>query len=164
MFRSMQDAGRLAFESTIREATRKITSHLDMEDANYRSVYLPIVRDHEPRSLSVFDFADSSSVTGARESSNTANQALFMMNNHFVIRQSEAFAKRLLRSEASREDRIRQAFVLAYGRPPTDQERAASVAFLSRFPDSNGDRANEETSMTAFCQSLFASAEFRYID
>lgn len=164
MSRSMQDAGRLAFESTIREATRKITSQLDMEDANYRSVYLPIVRDNEPRSLSVFDFADSSTVTGARESSNTANQALFMMNNRFVIRQSEAFAERLMRSEGTRNDRIRLAFVLAYGRPPTSQERAASVAFVSRFLDAKGDRANEEASMVAFCQSLFASAEFRYID
>ena len=84
----------------MQEAMRKVSSQLDMEDAKYRSVYLPVVRDHEPRSLDVFDFADSSSVTGTRESSNTANQALFMLNNPFVIQQSEALAKRLLNRDA----------------------------------------------------------------
>ncbi len=68
---------------------------LDMDDAKFRSVYLPIVRDEVPRSLEVFDFPDASMVTGTRESSNTANQALYLMNNPFVIQQSEAFAKRI---------------------------------------------------------------------
>ncbi len=94
----------------MREAARKVASQLDMEDAKYRSVYLPIVRDNEPRSLDVFDFADSSTVIGTRESSNTANQALFMMNNPFVIQQSEEFAKRVAASETKLAERIRLAF------------------------------------------------------
>ena len=156
--------GRDAYEAAMREAARKVASQLDMEDAKYRSVYLPIVRDNEPRSLDVFDLADSSTVIGTRESSNTANQALFMMNNPFVIQQSEELAKRVAASEAKVAERIRLAFVLAYGRPPTSRERAASGAFLSRFQSSTDNRSGSEKALAAFCQSLFASAEFRYID
>ncbi len=74
---------RSAMGASMREVARKVTNQLDMEDAKFRSVYLPIVRDEEPRSLEVFDFADASAITGTRESSNTANQALYMMNNPF---------------------------------------------------------------------------------
>ena len=156
--------GRDSYEAAMREAARKAASQLDMEDAKYRSVYLPIIRDNEPRSLDVFDFADSSTVTGTRESSNTANQALFMMNNPFVIQQSEAFARRVASSESTLPERIRLAFLLAYGRPPTSDERAASANFLSRFRASSEARPEGDNAMAAFCQSLYASAEFRYLD
>ncbi len=117
------------FETAMNEAMRKVTSQLDMEDAKYRSVYLPIVRDNEPRSLDVFDFADSSSVTGTRETSNTANQALFMLNNPFVIQQSEAFASRAMRSEANtcRSDSNR---VPARLRSATEQRGTYRVGLL----------------------------------
>ena len=51
----------------MQEVTGKVTNQLDMEEAKIRSVYLPIVRDQEPRSLAVFDLADSNTVTGTRE-------------------------------------------------------------------------------------------------
>jgi hypothetical protein len=152
------------FQSRMREVARKIESQLDMEDAKFRSVYLPIVRDNEPRSLVVFDFADSSTVTGTRESSNTPNQALFMLNNPFVIQQSEAFADRLLSSEGKTTDQIQLAFRLAYGRLPNSDERAAANAFVGRFSASESSRTRERDALSALCQSLFASAEFRYLD
>ena len=98
---------RAAMEKMMREVASKVTNALDMEDAKFRSVYLPIVRDEEPRSLEVFDFADSNAVIGTRESSNTANQALYMMNNRFVIQQSESFARRVAnrRLAIARSDR-----------------------------------------------------------
>ncbi len=152
------------FQARMREVSRKIESQLDMEDAKYRSVYLPIVRDSEPRSLVVFDFADSSTVVGTRESSNTANQALFMLNNPLVIQQSEAFADRLLSSKRKTADQIQLAFQLAYGRLPDNHERAAANAFVGRFATSESGRDRKREALAAFCQSLFASAEFRYLD
>lgn len=144
----------------IREAVRKAQNQLDMEDAKFRSVYLPVVRDQEPRSLDVFDFADSNTVTGVRESSNTANQALYMMNNRFVVGQSEIFAKRVAQHAKRARDRVEYAFLLAYGRPPTSGEQAATASFLKKFAPS----ASGAETIAALCQSLFASAEFRYID
>lgn len=153
-----------AYEAAMREAARKMNSQLDMEDAKYRSVYLPIVRDQEPRSLDVFDFADSSTVTGTRESSNTSNQALFMLNNPLVMQQSEAFANRLRDSESKATEQIRLAFMLAYGRNPTSQERAAAIRFLNQFDDTTRTGNRGSDALAVFCQSLFASAEFRYLD
>ncbi len=142
----------------------RVQNPLDMENAKFRSVYLPIVRDEEPRSLDVFDLADSSTITGQRELSNTANQSLYMMNNPLVQQQSEAFARRLASSSSRVSEQIEQAFLLTYGRPPTTGERAATSAFIRQFSPSTAYRDREAATMTALCQSLFASAEFRYID
>lgn len=162
--RGMQGRGGIMQSEAAQKAARKVTNQLDMEDATFRSVYLPIVRDEEPRSLHVFDFADSSTITGTRESSSTANQALYMMNNPFVITQSEAFAKRISRSGATPTEQINQAFLLAYGRKPTAGERNAAFKFIRSFA-AGADRASRGSdTLKALCQSLFASAEFRYID
>jgi hypothetical protein len=153
-----------ATREAVAGAMRQVTNQLDMEQAKFRSVYLPVVRDEEPRSLEVFDFADSSSVIGTRESSNTANQALYMMNNHFVIQQSESFAMRIVRENPRMADRVEAAFLLAYSRPPTSGERAAAAEFIESFAPSTNYRSRQTDTLTALCQSLFASAEFRYID
>ena len=131
---------------------------LDSVNSNHRSVYLPIVRDFVPRSLEVFDFADPSMVIGVREASNTPNQALFMMNNPLTLRLSDAFAQRILDSGSRLNDRVERAFVLAYGRKPSAQERKASMRYLNE----SGLRANQ--AFSSFCQSLFAAAEFRYLN
>lgn len=149
-------------ESAVREASAKVGGSLDMENAKYRSVYLPIVRDQTPRSLDVFDFADANTVTGVREASNTANQALYMMNNPFVIRQSNGFADRIKSSSGSVNDQINLMFVLAYGRPPTSGERRATESLVRSYGGQT--RSMTSSTLSVLCQSLFASAEFRYID
>jgi len=157
--RSSQQA---KIEAAVREAASLVGSGLDMEQAKYRSVYLPIVRDEAPRSLDVFDFADASTVTGVRESSNTANQALYMMNNPFVIKQSQSFARRVRQDSTGSAGEIELMFLLAYGRPPTSGERAATAAMVRSFGAVG--RSLSESTLAVLCQSLFASAEFRYID
>lgn len=143
-----------------REAViNKVTSLLDMEEAVYRSVYLPIVRDATPRSLHVFDFADSNAVVGARDASNTADQALYLMNNPFVIQQSKSLANRIEKMSSRQDRQIEIAFLLAYGRRPTAGEQAAATSFIDDFAIS---KTQQET-LAALCQSLFASAEFRYV-
>ncbi len=172
-FPMMQRNGRLSMEGTtsdqktlieaaVREATSLVGSGLDMEHAKYRSVYLPIVRDQAPRSLDVFDFADASTVTGVRESSNTANQALYMMNNPFVIRQSKGFARRVKQIDGNLSDQIEFVFLLAYGRPPTSDERSASESLVRSY--GGQARSLSDSTLSVLCQSLFASAEFRYVD
>ena len=146
------------------DIARKVSSQLDMEDAKIRSVYLSVVRDEEPRSLEVFDFADTSSITGQRETSNTANQALYMMNNQFVIQQSHAFAREVIAHSSRMNEQIKYTFLLAYGRPPTAGERSATAVFIRNFVPSTNDRPGSLQTLAALCQSLFASAEFRYVD
>ena len=137
---------------------------LDMVDAKFRSVYLPIIRDEEPRSLEVFDFADSSAIIGQRETSNTANQALYMMNNPFVLQQSAAFAIELADYSSRPVTQIERAFLLVYGRPPTSKELSATVKFARSYAAEANVRSAKTNTLQAICQGLFASAEFRFID
>ena len=137
---------------------------VDMVNATYRSVYLPILRDELPRSLEVFDFAEPSMVVGSRETANTANQALFMLNNDFVVLRSEAFAQRLIEEVNSPEGRVRRAFELAYGRQPRRDEVAAIRKFVDEFSRQTASSDRGLDTLAAICQSLFAAAEFRYID
>ncbi len=140
---------------------------------NYRSVYLPVARNALPRSLEVFDFAEPSMVIGQRESSNTPAQALYMMNNAFVIEQSDALGRRILKEAETPADRIDLAFRLVYNRPPTAEEIKASNQFF-RSADTTpaagkggpGRSENEHkfVALSEFCQALFASAEFRYLN
>ena len=50
---------------------------------NRRSVYLPMFRNALPEALEAFDLADPSMVTGRRNVSTVAPQALFMLNHPF---------------------------------------------------------------------------------
>lgn len=140
------------------------SERVDMVDATYRSIYLPILRDELPRSMDVFDFAEPSMVIGAREASSTPNQALFMMNNEFVFKQSEWMAARILSEAETTTERINAAFLLAYGRLPNDRERAAVNEFITDFGSDSRYRNQSTLTLTSLCQSLFASAEFRYLD
>ena len=146
------------------KVSRKIQNELDMEDATFRSVYLPIIRDESPRSLEVFDGADPNASISQRESSNTANQALFMLNNPLVVKRSEAMARRLAYDAQSAQEQIKLAFQLCYGREPRREELKAVSDFADAFRrESTGD-SPQVNMLALFCQSLFASSEFRLID
>ncbi|MCE9610933.1 MAG: PSD1 and planctomycete cytochrome C domain-containing protein [Chthoniobacter sp.] len=150
---------------------------------NVRSVYLPIVRDLLPDSLAVFDFAEPSLVTGARETTNVPSQALFLLNSPFVATQAKLLGERIVASypggpnggaAANLDERLTYAYWLVCGRPPDAVERTAAMSFFGKFPAawSKGDTStlglrNAEAATaawTSFCRALFASAEFRYLN
>ena len=58
-------------------------------NSNRRALYWPVLRNSLPELFRVFDFANPSMVTGRRESSATTPQALFLMNNPWVITQAD---------------------------------------------------------------------------
>jgi hypothetical protein len=114
-----------------------------------RSVYVPVFRNALPEIFDVFDFADPSVSTGRRHASTVAPQALYLMNNPFVLDQAKAAAGRLV-SEGLADDRARivRAYRLALGRPPSEAEIA--VAAGHPWP--------------SLFHALFASIEFRYVN
>ena len=139
-------------------------------DTNHRSVYLPVVRGAVPESLALFDFSDPSLTSGKREITTVPSQALYLMNSPFVIRSSNALAKLLTEEMGLRGPELaREAFFRAFSRPPTSDEAAEAKAFVEEFlakakaeglPDSEA----RLLALTGFCQSLLASAEFRYLN
>jgi hypothetical protein len=114
-----------------------------------RSVYLPVFRNALPEIFEIFDFADPSVSTGRRQASTVAPQALYLMNNAFVLDQAKAAAGRLV-SEPHADDRARivRAYRLALGRPPSEAE----VAVATGHP------------WTSLFHALYASIEFRYVN
>ncbi len=136
---------------------------LDTSDT-HRSIYLPVIRDQVIESLALFDFADPSLVTGERAMTTGPAQALFFMNGPFVIRQAEALAERLRAVDGGDARKIERAYRLAFTRFPTDEERDQALAFLRDFSARTSASEPVRQVWPAFCQALFASAEFRYLD
>jgi cytochrome c553 len=141
------------------------------QDRNYRSVYLPIVRDMIPEPLATFDFAEPSLVVGDRDDTTVPSQALYLLNNASVHKLAEAMADRLIVTRARGADLGQAAFTLAFSRPPTPGELAATQEFFKKFYAAEGkpgEGADTQSlarrALIAFCQSLFGSAEFRYLN
>ncbi len=132
--------------------------------AYYRSVYLPVVRDSFPRSLSVFDFAESSMVVGQRETSNTPDQGLFFLNNPLVLELSNEFAKRVIKQSKDPSEQIRQAFLIAYGRPATAGELESAQHFLQNYSSEVSERGKQMERLAMLCQAILATAEFRIVN
>ena len=64
-----------------------------------------------------------------------------------------------------RDGRIATAFGLVFGRPVTPAETAAARRFLDPgLRDAGRSRIKIRKVWSTFCQALFASAEFRYVD
>lgn len=98
-----------------------------------RSVYLPVPRGAVVETLEAFDAPDPEFVTGQRDETTVATQALFLMNDFEVLRLADAFADRLLRMGGSDDTRIIAAFELAYGREPSREERRTVQHFLRDY-------------------------------
>jgi hypothetical protein len=156
-------------ESINGEIGRRANTDALVKDYTFRSAYLPMVRGMVPEFLSLFDVADPELVTGQRDVTTIAPQALYMMNNPVVLAQAEVVAKRLLEdSRLSSDDaRVDYAFQLTLGHTPLKQQRADVLAFLNNYEitQSAGTKpdARRLDAWTTVCQTLLASAEFRYV-
>lgn len=126
----------------------------DLDGSKRRSIYLPVLRDHLPDVLEQFDVANPNLVTGDRDVTNVPLQALYLLNGPFVQEQAAALAKRI----QSAPDRVEAVFQLCFNRKPDSREVALSGKFL------RAGSVEELKLLSAFCQSLLASAEFRFAD
>ncbi len=140
------------------------------QPSQYRSVYLPLMRDVVPEALALFDFANPALVTGDRETTNVPSQSLYLMNNAQVIALSDAFARRVYDSAKDNPTRVVNAYWLAFGRPPTAQEAQATRTFFSEYSQDAAKAKHAKSgdismyAWSAFCQALMASAEFRFLN
>jgi hypothetical protein len=135
---------------------------------NHRSVYLPVLRGIMPEILQVFDMADPNLIIGQRDVTTVAPQALFMMNNPFVIAQSNLMARRVLTPQGLNPDaRIDLAYRLALGRVASEHEQSDIKAYLANYrkavAPANPNVNPQLAAWASFCQTVFASGEFRYL-
>jgi hypothetical protein len=148
---------------------RNIKTTQFSEDSPSRSVYLPIVRGAVPEMLGLFDFPEPSIIGGVRDVTTVPTQALFMMNSPQVLGSAEKLAARIAAECDDDEDRVRLAYRLTVSRLPDDAESQRALQFVHETQtqwaeDNPGSKGQAEPmAWTGFCQSLFASSEFRYI-
>ncbi|TWU17232.1 Planctomycete cytochrome C [Novipirellula galeiformis] len=134
--------------------------------SNHRSVYLPIVRDYIPELFDLFDFPSPSLVSGSRSVTNVPAQSLYLRNSTFVAEQAKHASQRLLASpEASNdEQRVELALRWALARPVTDAERSAALALVKQIQELESDpKVRDVNAWAAWFQTLFTTAEFRYL-
>ncbi|HWE04164.1 MAG TPA: PSD1 and planctomycete cytochrome C domain-containing protein [Tepidisphaeraceae bacterium] len=113
------------------EAARLVTF---ARESLHRSVYLPLLRGLTPTTLEVFDFAEQGFVVGSRDATTVATQALYLLNDPFVRRQSLGLADRLLgESDMSDTDRIDLAYQLILARGATEKETSRAAKYLSDY-------------------------------
>ena len=129
-------------------------------NTSQRSVYLPILRNALPEMMRLFDTAEPSLIVGKRNKTTVPTQALYLMNNPFVIGQAFNMAKHVMDTAKGRPDGIRLAYELAFARVATDDEVSRAYEFLNSVAEEKARPGQ----WTVLCQALLASAEFRYID
>jgi hypothetical protein len=135
----------------------------------HRSVYLPLLRTLTPRPLEIFDFAEQGMVTGSRDSTTVATQALYLLNDPFVRQQASSLAARLLGGDdLDNADRLRLAYVLALGRSASAKEVERAQKYLAAYEaavraGSESAAAPRTAAWASFCQAVLASAEFRFV-
>ncbi len=96
-----------------------------------RSIYIAVRRNFLSPMMLAFDTPIPFNSMGRRNVSNVPSQSLILMNDPFVIQQATLWGERISGLEAnSRLARIRQMYLEALSRQPTDEELESSVAFL----------------------------------
>jgi hypothetical protein len=143
-----------AFET---QKKKKIDAAFDT-NTNRRSVYmvrgyLPS-KDVMPNFLTAFDADDGRVPCPMRGQTVTAPQALFMMNNEMVAKESDRLAHRMLhQSGGSIPVAVNLAYRTTLGRAPSDSELHRALTYINNNP----------ARMSQFSWMLFNLDEFVYV-
>jgi hypothetical protein len=118
-----------------------------------RMIYQFKPRLQQDRTFGVFDCPDATTTMPRRNRSTTALQALNLLNDPFVLDQSERFAARLRREAGETPAaQIRRAFRLAFGRAPSAIEASAASNLVQRH------------GLATFCRALVNANEFVFVN
>ncbi len=137
-------------------------TQLQPEDpANRRRTLYSFISRFQPNpTLTLFDFPEPNVTTDARTVTTIPQQQLFALNSPFVVAAAKAFAARVEKVEAGEGPRLRLAWRLAFGRPPTDKEADLARDFLRAAAADRGDGLRPWEQL---CQALLTANEFAFL-
>lgn len=121
-------------------------------EANRRTLYRMWARSGRSPWLDAFDCPDPSTTTPVRASTTTPLQALALLNNAFVQRQSDHLAARLERDAPDLDARITRAYALLFVRKPEAEELQLGRAFIA------------QRGLSAYARVLLNTNEFLHVD
>lgn len=118
---------------------------IDPATSKRRTVYLPLRRSNLPSLLNLFDFGDATTTCEGRSLTNTAPQALFMMNSAFVTARAEELAKQF-------NGNIDGLYRRILDRTPTAAEKDDALGYAAK------------AGWVSLARILLSSNEFIYVD
>jgi hypothetical protein len=124
----------------------------DSDAGRRRSIYRFLFRTLPDPFMDSMDCPAGDQLAATRTDSVTALQALSMLNNVFVVRQSERLASRVELEFPAVPDRVGAVFELAYGRRPSGSEKSRLIKFLQQHGLAN------------LCRVVFNSNEFMFVN
>ncbi len=138
------------------------------ESTRRRSIYFTVKRSKLVAMMQTFDAPDALSSIGERSTTTVAPQALLLLNNANTREFAKGFARRIAPEPATDlSAAIRQAYVIAITRQPTDEELADALAFITAQTASYlsaGNPAPRDLALADFCQVLLCLNEFVYVE
>ena len=117
-----------------------------------RSIYRFLVRSVPDPLMDTLDCPDASLLAPKRNTTLTALQALSLLNNPFVVRQSEHLAARVAAEHPGVAAQVGAAFELACARAPTPDEAETLTDYAARHGLANA------------CRVILNSNEFVFVD
>ncbi|MGH9672822.1 MAG: PSD1 and planctomycete cytochrome C domain-containing protein [Bryobacteraceae bacterium] len=133
-----------------------------------RSVYAYWKRARKHPMFEVFDQPDTMVTCERRNVTTVATQALTLLNNEFVLLQSQHFAARVAAAAGPSPDaRVRTAYRIALSRDPSAREMAENLQFLERQLINHGGRQGRDASLlslTDLCDVILNLNEFLYVE
>ncbi len=133
-----------------------------LDGAGRRSIYLSVHRNFLQPMLLTFDMPIPFASMGRRNVSNVPAQALILMNDPFVVEQAKIWAENSA-SLAEPKERVRQMYLAAFGRTPTETEQSAALNFIGEQAKTTGTEANNQTAWADLGHVLFNVKEFIYL-
>ncbi len=125
-----------------------------------RSLYVQTARWERSNFATLFDAANPDASVEKRTTSTVAPQALFLLNNDFVLVQARHLADRLQREVPTEETaRLQRAFVILFARPAQPEEIRLAQEILAQPP-----RDGKEANWRALLHVLLCGNEFVYLD
>jgi hypothetical protein len=124
-----------------------------------RAIYLPVFRNQLPDLLAAFDFPDPNLSRGKRTSSTLSTQALFLLNNPFVLDRARRAAARVQTVSDIDSERLEWLAESCFGRGPSVAERELADRYLHADAQSSPQARWER-----ICQAFFGSVALRYVD
>jgi hypothetical protein len=142
-----------------------------------RSIYVQQRRTELPTLLTNFDLPQMNPNCVERSEATVAPQALHLLNNAWIRELANALAQRVhLEAGTKPVLQVERLYWIALGRPPTTEERTASLraladldaAWHAQQPHGERDRvgapSGAQRALASLCHSIVNSAAFLYVD
>lgn len=165
-FEAMRDSFlRVSGELSERTGGPPVTRSPEDPENRWRTVYSFVDRENLDDVFRVFDFPSPDISASERAETTVPQQALFLLNNGFVLKQAEVLTSRLgIPRNANIEDSafVEKLFTEVLGREADAEEMESALVFLK--DRSLEDQGALEKARVELAQALLLSNEFLFVD